>query len=42
MKRLGVLAIGLALVIGAVAVVFAVWASLAQAPWERTASTTSP
>jgi hypothetical protein len=42
MKRLGIVAVGLALVIGAVAVVFAVWASVAQAPWERTASTTSP
>jgi hypothetical protein len=42
MRRLGIVAVGLALVIGAVAVVFAVWASVAQAPWERTPSTTSP
>jgi hypothetical protein len=34
--------VGLALVVGAIAVVFAVWASVAQAPWERTPSTTSP
>ena len=42
MKRLIIAAVGLALVIGAVAVVFAVWASVDEAPWERTTSTTSP
>jgi hypothetical protein len=39
MKRLGIVAVGLALVVGAIAVVFAVWASVGRAPWEPNAST---
>jgi len=42
MRRLGIVAVGLALVVGTIAVVFAVWASVAEAPWERSESTASP
>ena len=42
MKRLAIAVAGFALVVGAVAAVFAVWASVDEAPWERTTSATSP
>jgi len=42
MRRLGIVAVGLALVVGTIAIVFAVWASVAEAPWERSESTASP